>query len=338
MTNTQRRLGALLALGMLWSGAAQAASEVAARVGSWTLTVEEVDKAIHADLYDLQKKIYQLRMAETEDRVVDHLLELEAKKQGITGDELWKKEVTDRAGQVSDEEIKGFMMHNASRLPNGGQGMEDQIRSFLNDKREKPFAQSLMQRLTKSYGTELVLAAPAEPRYSVRSRPTEDAMGPKDAPVTIVEFSDFECPYCRRVQPALEEVKKAYGDKVRLVFRHFPLSFHKLAPKASLASMCAGDQGKFWPYHDKMFEEGVDLQPAGLQAAAKALKLDMAAFDKCLSDEKYDDRLQADMAEASRLGITGTPTFLINGIKISGALPFAMFKQRIDTALEEAGK
>lgn len=161
----------------------------------------------------------------------------------------------------------------------------------------------------------------------------DPSIGPEDAPVTIVEFSDYQCPFCARAEPTIEQVLKEYEGKVRLVYRDFPLSFHQNAQKAAEATECADEQGKFWEYHDKLFENQDALDVNNLKQYAKDLGLDSSKFDNCLDSGKYTEEVQKDLADGQSLGVSGTPAFFINGRLVSGAQPFSAFKQVIDGEL-----
>lgn len=161
----------------------------------------------------------------------------------------------------------------------------------------------------------------------------DHSFGSKNAKVTLVTFSDFECPYCGRFYPTVKEIMKQYGDKVRVVFKHFPLSFHKNAQKAAEASECAAEQGKFWQMHDKIFENQQLLSFDQLKAWAKDLKLNTSQFNSCLDSGKFAQKVQADMQEGAQKGVDGTPATFVNGILVSGAQPFEAFKQMIDQEL-----
>ncbi|MEE2789336.1 MAG: thioredoxin domain-containing protein [Myxococcota bacterium] len=158
--------------------------------------------------------------------------------------------------------------------------------------------------------------------------------GPANAPITIIEFSEFQCPFCSRVNPTLKQVQKEYGDKVRIVFKHNPLSFHKDAPLAAQASIAAGNQGKFWEMHDKLFENQRKLKAADIDGYAKAIGLDMTKFKADLNAPKTKAMVKADQALASKVGARGTPNFFINGKQLSGAQPFPRFKTAIDAELK----
>ena len=163
--------------------------------------------------------------------------------------------------------------------------------------------------------------------------------GPEDAVVTIVEWSDFQCPFCNRVTPTLAQIENEYGDKVRLVFKHMPLSIHPQAPQAHAASEAAHRQGRFWEMHDRIFANQRDLSVATLESHARAIGLadgDMDQYAKDIADAAVKQKIDADMAQASELNVTGTPSFFINGRFLSGAQPFENFKRAIDAAIERA--
>lgn len=165
---------------------------------------------------------------------------------------------------------------------------------------------------------------------------TADHMrGGKDAKVTIVEYSDFECPFCGAAHPTIQQVMDTYGDQVRLVYRHFPLSFHAQAQKAAEASECAADQGKFWEFHDKMFENQDALTGgvAQLKKWATELRLNASKFNSCLDSGEKADLVAEQASGGADIGVTGTPGFFINGISVVGAQPFSTFKQVIDAEL-----
>ncbi|OSM06955.1 putative DSBA oxidoreductase [Magnetofaba australis IT-1] len=303
-----------------------------ARVGDWTLTLGEVDKTIRGKLYELEKQKFRARINVIQSMMGEHLLKEEAKKQGLSTDALWKQEVTDKAPAISDDEVKAFLDANGARLPNGGKGMEDKVRAFLSDQVAEQASVIYMRQLMSKSGGQVRLQEPEEPRYDIIG-PLTEAKGAKSPKVYIVEFSDFECPFCRRVQPALNKLLEEYGDRVQLIFRHFPLSGHKAAPKASEAALCAAEQGKFWEYHDKLFGMEKSLTEESYTAYAKEMKLDMGKFDSCLNSGKKAQRVADDAAEGERLGITGTPAFFINGRKLSGAQPYGEFKRIVEEEL-----
>jgi protein-disulfide isomerase len=171
-------------------------------------------------------------------------------------------------------------------------------------------------------------------RYEIETAGSP-ARGPKSAEVSIVEFSDFQCPFCGRVSPTLERVEKEYGDKVRIVFKHLPLSIHPKAPAAHAASEAAHRQGKFWEMHDAIFANQRELEPAKFEEYAEEMGLDMKQYRADVASSGVKARVDGDKEEARKLGVTGTPGFFINGRFFSGAQPFEAFKERIDEELDK---
>jgi protein-disulfide isomerase len=312
----------LLALILSMANTAQA--QPVATVGSWTLNLADVDK-------QLAHKMYELREEKVQELLINHLLGLEAKANGIKVEQVLEELVNKKIPPLSDADVAEFIKANAARLPEGGKGMDDKIRGYLHKQLQQNLQAAYLQSLTRKYNVTLLLDTP---RYDVPG-PQDLAKGKKNAPITIIEFSDFECPYCRRAQKALKKVEKQYGDKVRFVFRHFPLPFHKKAPKASEAAQCAQDQGAFWSFHKALFKEGAELSDAAYKKLAKKHRLNMKQFNKCYESGSYTSRVAADKKDGKSLGITGTPTFFINGIKLVGAVPFSDFAEVIEKELAD---
>ena len=159
--------------------------------------------------------------------------------------------------------------------------------------------------------------------------------GPADAEITIVEWSDFQCPFCSRATPTLARIQEAYGDRVRIAFKHLPLSIHAQAPAAHAAAEAAHRQGRFWEMHDKIFENPRDLSPATFERYAGEIGLDLARFKTDAASAEVRKRIDADMRQAQELNVSGTPSFFINGRFLSGAQPFENFKRVIDAELEK---
>lgn len=175
--------------------------------------------------------------------------------------------------------------------------------------------------------------SPTPTKVDIAAKDTDYIRGDKNAPVTMIEYSDFQCPFCKRVQPTIDKLLTDYKGKVKLIYRHFPLSFHQYAQKSAEASECAGEQGKFWEMHDKIFENQDRLDVDSLKSYAKELGLNTSNFNKCLDDGKYAQKVKDDMTEGTKYGVKGTPATFINGQMISGAQPYDSFKSVIDSLL-----
>jgi len=318
-------------------------SEVLAKVNGEEITLGDVRERATQQLEQVEAQLVQCKANYERSRfevldnnvqgiVEDQLLEAEAAERGISKDDLVAAEVDAVVEPVTDEQAQAWYQENQNRLRGSFEQLSDQIKQYLQRQRRdqayNDFVGSLKEGVDIAYYLD-------PPRVEVESE-GYPAQGPADAPVTIVEFSDFECPFCSRVVPTLERVKEEYGDQVRLVFRHFPLSMHPNAPKAAEASMCAHDQGKFWQMHDLMFEEQKQLSVADLKSKAERLELDTEQFNQCLDSGKYADEVQQDMQAGQRAGVTGTPAMFVNGRLVSGAVPFEQIAQVIDSELARA--
>jgi protein-disulfide isomerase len=209
----------------------------------------------------------------------------------------------------------------------------EQIRTRLQSQKLAAQREAFMQSLRKTAKVTVNLEAPPVTRMEV-SVDGAPLRGPKSAPITIVEFSDFHCPFCKRVNPTLKEIEEKYGEKVRIAFRDFPLDqLHPAARKAHEAARCAQEQGKFWAYHDALFDKAPRASAQDLKTYAREVGLDTTKFDQCLTTEKYKEMVQKDIDEGARLGVQGTPMFFINGRPLSGAQPLDRFVQVIDEEL-----
>ena len=175
------------------------------------------------------------------------------------------------------------------------------------------------------------------PAFEVGTAGRPEKGGGAKAPVTIIEFSDYQCPFCQRAEGVVDQVMHAYGNKVRLVFRDFPLPIHPQARPAAEAASCANAQGKFWEYHAKLFANQSALGEEQLKEYAKDVGLDPAKFEDCLTQKPFSAAIDKDLSEAAKLGINGTPAFFINGRLLSGAQPFEKFKEVIDEELRAKG-
>jgi protein-disulfide isomerase/copper chaperone CopZ len=190
----------------------------------------------------------------------------------------------------------------------------------------------------KVNNNQLIPPSPSSqpPVVNFNITPQDHVRGNFDAPITLVEFSDFECPFCGRHFPTLNKILSDYQGKVRLVYKHFPLGFHPNAQKAAEASECASEQGKFWEYHDKIFEnQASGLSLDKFKQWVKELGLNSSKFNDCLDSGKYAQKVQADYQEGVQKGVNGTPATFVNGQLVSGALPYEAFKQIIDNLLKQ---
>lgn len=306
----------------------------AARIGAEEISFADLDEAASAQMVRLRTQAYDIRKQTLQGLIDDRLLAAEAKKLGVTSDELVKTEVTDKVAEPSDEEAKAYFDKNPPRGQVDFEKIKPRVKAFMKRQSEQEVRAAFISKLRDAAGVQIFL----EPmRFDVTFDGDDPIYGSKDAPVMIVEFSDFQCPYCSRVNDTVEQVKKEYGDKVALVFRDFPLPMHPEAPKASEAGQCANEEGKFWGMHDLMFANQQALKDEDLKGYAKKLGLDETKFAACLDSGKWAAEVEEDKAAGSVVGVTGTPAFFINGQFLNGARPFEQFKEIIDAELSAKG-
>jgi protein-disulfide isomerase len=322
------------------SSGAQQASEPAARVGDRVITMKEIeerwranDPAQHAATL---QTLYDGRRNALDAIVADLLIGEAAKAKGMSADGFVEAEIARRVEPVTDGEVVAFYQANISQMQ--GRSLADMaplINRFLTDQQRAAARQELVAELRKS-GPDVRVMFDA-PRQEVEVEDTDPSLGSASAPVTVIEFSDFQCPFCLRVAPTLKRLRETYGDRVRLVWKDFPLTqIHPQAFKAGEAAHCAGDQGKYWEYHDRLFANQQALQPADLKRYAADLGLDSPKFDACLDTAKYGERVRNGVAEGTRLGVNSTPTVYINGRMLSGAQPYETFVAVIEEELSRA--
>jgi protein-disulfide isomerase len=312
------------------------AQQPLAEVDGEAITADEIEKPIAAQLAKLQEQIYNLKRQRLDNAIRQKLLDKEAARRGLTVPKLLDAEVTSKVGLVSEEEVEKFYQANKARLGADETAAREQARNRLQSQKLGAAREAYVTSLRNKAKVSIHLTPPPVVRVEV---PTNGApaKGPAKAPVTIVEFSDFHCPFCKRVLPTLDAITQRYGDRVRLVFRDYPLEqLHPGASKAHVAARCANDQGKFWAFHDLLFDKAPRSSDNDVKAYAQQLGMDVSAFERCLGSGKYEPAIQRDVQEGARLGVTGTPAFFINGRLLSGAQPLEAFTQVIDDELARA--
>jgi len=319
-----------LAMGLL-TGVAVAESPVAT-VGSQTITQAELDKHVRAKLIELEQQRYEALREGLDELIGEALFAQEAKARGITVEELKKQEITAKAGAPTEAEIQEVYEANKEDLNNAPlEAVKPQIVEYLNQFHTQQRRQAFIEELKGKYKTTVALRPPVIEVGTGGRTPR----GGANAPVTIIEFSDYECPFCQRAEQEVQKILNEYGDKVRFVYRDFPLPIHAHARLASEAAHCANAQGKFWEYHAKLFANR-DLTREKLQTLAGEVGLDRAKFDACLDKQEFKAAIDQDVADGASVGVTGTPTFFINGRLLSGAQPYEKLKEVIDEELARA--
>ncbi len=312
---------------------------VVAQYGDQTITNTELYKAAGASnaarLFELEEKAYEQRK-ELLRSVLLHNLAAKDPARGKRSPLQFLQDEVFAGIKVSDDEVNAFIQqHQLSGGDPENSQLKAQVRAYLYaDKRIAAADRWLKQKMGNN--PVIFYSAPPERPFfqiDIEQAPT---WGKPDAPITLVEFSDFQCPYCARGTKVINQLKKKYGDRLRLVFKQNPLPMHKHAAKAAEASLCAEEQGGefFWKLADRMFENQNSLGSEALKKYAAAVGLDGAKFEQCLNSGRMTKRVQQDLAEAEELGIQSTPVFFVNGRLISGAQPLEVFVEVIEQELK----
>lgn len=301
------------------------------------ITSGDIEDALQALIYDVQQKLYQLRKDELQLRINDVLLEQEALKRKITASAVVEADLTPKVKKVSEADARKFYAENKDRI-DGGDFDQIKVRliDYLQKKEQRRAEIAFVEELKKGARVEINLKEPVSPAFQIATD-DQPARGSADAPVTIVEFTDFECSSCQQSQPTLERVAQEYSDKVRLVVRDYPLAQHKNAFKAAQAAEAAREQGKYWEYTSVLFANQKDLGPEKLKEYASRVGLDRKKFDADLDSGKHADKVQRDMQDGMRAGVNATPAVFINGRRISDRT-YESLKMAIEEALKAMAK
>lgn len=320
----------LVGLLALASAAPVEIPEVVATVQNQPIAAEELTAALRSELQRLEMERYQTLRQKLDELIGARLMQLEAKQRGVSVEQLEQDVVGSKLAPVTQDQIKAFYEANKNRIRQPLEQVTPRIEAHLQQQERAKLQQAFIRELRQRYPVTVALPVPI-----VDVGADDDpALGPKDATVTIIEFSDFQCPYCRRVQPALKQLLQEYPEAVKLVFRDFPLrNIHPQAQKAAEASQCAAEQQRFWPYHDKLFAVE-DLLPQNLKQYAQELGLDTTQFNACLDSGKYAEEVERDLQDGLTAGVNATPSFFVNGQPMAGAATYEQFKEAVDAALE----
>ena len=306
---------------------------VVAKIGNEEITEDALIGDDKLDFFDLKKREYELKMDRLNKLMIDRLVGAEAKAANMSQEEFINKKIVGGEIKISDKDLKKFIAEKHIPESQINPQIKERIISYLQTMRKQELIQEHVAKLTKGNPVEVYFTKP-KMQVAVEAGNAPFTGGEK-APVTIVEFSDFQCPFCSRAAETVNDVKKKYGNKVKIAFRHFPLPMHKDARPAAEASLCVNEQGtsKFWKFHDILFKNQDKLDSANLEKHAKDAGADSKKFTECMQAKKYAQAVQADMEYGEKIGVKSTPTFFVNGQIISGAVPVESFSELIDDEL-----
>jgi protein-disulfide isomerase len=307
-------------------------AEIVATVDGVDIRVSDLD--IGGELTRIRQEEYQAKVAGVEAKIAEMLIRKDAERLDLTFEAYLEQELGDKILGPTDEQVERFYEQQKARIGRPLEEVRSQIERVLQQQIVRTAHDELVARLR---GGSEILVSIEPPRVEVTAE-TLRVRGPEDAPVSIIEFSDFQCPFCRQVQPALAAVQAKYGDQVRWSFKDLPLSsIHPQAQKAAEAARCAAEQDKFWEFRAEMFGS-TNITRALFDSTAEGLGVKMDDFAACLDSDRHRDAVIADSAEAESMGISGTPAFVINGVLLTGAQPLENFVAVIDRELERAAR
>jgi protein-disulfide isomerase len=291
----------------------------------------ELEQKVATRLGRLRQEEYDLRRQALDQLIAGRLIGAAAAKRGISAEELVAREVDAKAAALPASDVETIYEQNKARF--AGQTRAEaltRIREVLGE-RAKGERRAAWEKELRDAAQVAVRLEP--PRADVAIPAGAPSTGPADAPVTIVEFTDYQCPFCHRAQAVIDQLLGRYSGKVRFVHLDFPLDGHPGAFPAARAARCAGEQGKFWEYHRGLMTSPGPLDAADLARRADTLRLDRTRFGSCLTSDRHDDAIQASLRQGEELGVTGTPAYFVNGLMISGARPIQSFTEVVDAEL-----
>lgn len=306
---------------------------VAAKIGNEQVSEKELYAGIEGDIYEAEMKVYETKFGKLQAMILEKFMNQDPNKKGLSNDEFLNKYIA-KDVKVSEADIEKFIKDRQIPKDQVNAEIRDRIKQFLEVELKKNAVDKWIADKSKTTPIEVYIPKPQRPVFDVNIKDAP-IKGKESAKVTIVEYSDFQCPFCSKASKTLEELEKKYGNKIRIAFKNYPLPFHSNARMAAEAAQCAKAQDVkyFWKMHDAMFADQTKLDKDNLMATAKKIGVKEADFKTCLETTPHKALIDNDMAEGQKLGIKSTPTFFINGKLLSGAQPIEVFTEVIDEEL-----
>lgn len=309
---------------------AQSGSKVVAVVNGRTITQTDVDDSIIGKILPLQEQINILRKAALENLITKTILEQEARKKGVSIEQLRKALTVGKVEILSGEVDKAYLENASAFASMSPDEAKERLRLDMENQERMRMYREAVQKLKTQVKIELHSLEFSAPEVVVNNE--GPAIGDKNASITIVEFSDFQCPYCREAFKINKQILQAHGNDVKLIFKHLPL--HSRSLPAARASFCADKQNRFWEYHDNLFA-AEDFSDENLNKIAEKIGLNLSNFKNCVVSEDSRSAVSKDIQEAQRLGIDGTPSFFVNNELVKGVISFEDFNRIIESKLKE---
>jgi protein-disulfide isomerase len=307
----------------------QDSANVIAEINGHPVTAGELEQKEASKLLQARYKFYVAQRDALQQYIDDQVLEIQAKKESLTVDELVKRHVSVNVQEPTEDQLRFY--YEGVQTDEPFESARPNIIETVRQLRMKKARAAYVSALRAELGVVVELDQPSAHVEAGKA----PRLGSDKAPVQIIEYADYECPYCQKVSPDLERLQQEFGNQVSLVYKDFPLPMHPLAAKAAEGARCASAQGKFWEFHDFLFDTK-KLQVSDMKAEARALKLDGDRFDRCLDKGEQFDDLKKDAQDAQRLGLQGTPSFFINGHFMSGAIGYAKLRETVVQELAAA--
>lgn len=306
---------------------------VLATVNGLPVTAAEIEQALRIPLFDLDTEKHRLIRRRLDQVIAERLIEQAATARGMTMEAFVSLEIQTRVPPIPQTEVDARYRQIREQLPPDEALAKQLVRNALIQERAGLALQDLVEGLSREAKVAIVVRPPDSPIVQV---PLGDdpSLGPATAPVTIIEFADFECPVCKESLPILQSLRSLYPEQVRFVYKDFPIARHTSARSAAEAAHCAHEQGQFWAYHDALFSQAPDIRPSDFLKLAESLKLNTGEFAACLSSHRPKTAVGKDLMDARRLGLTGTPTFFVNGRYLMGLQTLEGLREAVDRELQ----
>jgi protein-disulfide isomerase len=334
MSMTAVALAVVATVACAQQSAAVADDPVVATVGDEVITESQLEELAGASLVSLRQQIYDAKVNSLRSEIFERLLVKAAEAEDMTRDDYLAKQIAEKATEPDEGDIVKIMTQYRARLAEDDVQARQQVVQALKQQQQRTSMEDLRKELFAAAGVKILLDPP---RVEVKIADGTPTRGTPGAPIVLVEYTDYQCPFCARVQPTINTLLERYDGQILHVFKNLPLPNHAQAQLAGEAAYCAQDQGQYWQFHDWLFENQRTLNRESMIAQAGEMGMDAEAFEACIEKQTYAGRVVTDAQEARSFGITGTPGFLVNGRVLSGAQPLETFEAVINEELERKG-
>jgi len=310
-------------------------NRAAAIIDNQIITNQQLLDTIEEQLYQAELQVYQLKYNQLKNMLLARLIQAHPFSRGMTADEFMSKYVI-KSPTANKDEVSTLIKVNKVPKEKVTDEFRKKAADYIIAQKSSQAVDQWFAVQSKEHGVVINLIKPVRPMVEIPVG-NSPVKGPQNAPITLIEYSDFQCPFCARAEGTVKRLLKDYPGKIRLAYKNFPLSFHGEAFIAAEAGLCAQEQsdGKFWELHDKMFDDPRGLKLKALIAKAQSIGLDTKQFEGCMKNNKFAFAVNSDIAEGRKFGVNSTPVFFVNGVMIKGAQPYEKFAEIIDEALAE---